>query len=575
MVNFKINNQEMTVPVGTTILKAAEDAGIPIPHLCFLKEINEIAACRMCIVEIEGTHRLAPACNTQVAEGMVIETNSPRVRQARKTNLRLILSQHNSNCTVCVRNGNCELQRLSSHLNVHYQPYTVKLERSYVDMESPIVREASKCIKCMRCVQVCDKVQGMHIWDVIGTGSRSTVGVATKRALKNTDCTFCGQCVTHCPTGALTVRDDTNRVLHAVANPKVKTIIQIAPAVRVAWAEFFKLTPSESTTGLMIAALKRIGFDYVFDTNFAADLTIMEEGSEFVERFTNPDKYSLPMLTSCCPGWVSFVKTQFPAYVDNLSTAKSPQQMFGAVAKSYFAQKIGVDPKDVFVVSIMPCSAKKSECEDPTMNDGCGDPDVDAVLTTREMCRLFRSDYITPSELEECEFDSPLGSGTGAAVIFGATGGVMDAALRSAYYLITGENPSADAFTEIRGNKPWKEATFTIPKAGDVSVAVASSLSSARQLMLAIQNGQVNYDFVEVMACPGGCSGGGGQPIKEGVELAASRGNLLWELDAKSTIRFSHENTDVQELYSSYLGKPLEEKAHHLLHTVHTVPAKN
>lgn len=570
MVNFKINDRDLTAAEGVTILESAEQAGIPIPHLCFLKEINNIAACRMCVVEVVGKERLVPACNTEVTEGMVIYTNSDRVRRARRTNLRLILSQHNSNCAVCIRSGNCELQRLSRDLNIHYQPYELQLERSTVDLEAPVVREASKCIKCMRCVQICDKVQGMHIWDVAGTGSRTTVDVSYNRFLKNTDCTFCGQCVTHCPTGALTVRDDTNRVLQAVGDPDIVTVVQVAPAVRVAWAEAFDLPVEQATTGRMVAALKRIGFDYVFDTNFTADLTIMEEGSEFLERFTHKGKYRWPMFTSCCPGWVRFLKTQFPAYTQNLSTAKSPQQMFGAVAKSYFAEKIGVDPHKIYVVSIMPCSAKKTECELPTMNDACGDPDVNAVLTTREMCRMFCSDCIIPADLEEAEFDSPLGTGTGAAVIFGATGGVMDAALRSAYYLVTGTNPDADAFQKVRGDRPWKEAVFSIPGAGDVRVAVVSGLGNTRRLMEAIDGGEVVYDFVEVMACPGGCAGGGGQPIHEGVEMASHRGNQLWEMDANATVRFSHENPDVYELYRAYLKNPLGEKSHHLLHTDHT-----
>ena len=571
MVKFKMNDRELSVPKGTTILAAAEKAGIPIPHLCFLKEVNEIAACRMCVVEVEGINRLLPACNTEVIEGMVIQTNSPRVRQARKTNLRLILSQHNSNCTTCIRSDYCELQKLSHDLNIHYQPYDVQPERSRVDLSTPIVREASKCIKCMRCVQICDKVQGMHIWDVAGTGSRTTVDVSYNRYLKNTACTFCGQCVTHCPTGALTVRDDTNRVLRALADPNIITVVQVAPAVRVAWAEVLGGVNKnkQMPVGKMVSALKRMGFDYVFDTNFTADLTIMEEGSEFVQRFTHRGKYRWPMFTSCCPGWVRFLKTQYPAYTENLSTAKSPQQMFGAVAKSYFAEKIGADPRNIFVVSIMPCSAKKAECELPTMQDAYGNPDVDAVLTTREMVRLFRSDCIVPSDLEETEFDSPLGTGTGAAVIFGATGGVMDAALRSAYYLVTGKNPDPDAFSEVRGSKPWKEATFNIPGAGTVRVAVVSGLANTRKLMEAVDSGEVDYDFVEVMTCPGGCAGGGGQPIHEGVEMAAFRSSQLWKMDAKAPIRFSHENPDVQELYKTYLKKPLSEKAHHLLHTDH------
>ena len=569
MVNIEMNGRSLSVPEGSTILSAAQEAGIPIPHLCFLKEINEIAACRICVVELEGTQRLIPACNTQVEEGMVIRTNSPRVRSARRTNLRLILSEHNSTCTTCIRSGNCALQTLSHDLNIHYQPYRLQPERSRVDLDAPVVREASKCIKCMRCVQVCDKVQGMHIWDVAGTGSRTTVDVSFNRLLKNTDCTFCGQCVTHCPTGALTVRDDSNRVLRALADPEVTTVIQVAPAVRVAWAEAFDLSPKFATAGRMVAALRRMGFDYIFDTNFAADLTIMEEGSEFLERFTHRGKYRWPMFTSCCPGWVRFVKSQYPNYTECLSTAKSPQQMFGAVAKSYFAEKKGVDPHKLFVVSIMPCSAKKAECEIPTMKDACGDPDVDAVLTTREMVRLLRSDCIVPTDLPEEPFDSPLGSGTGAAVVFGASGGVMDAALRSAYYLATSKNPKPDAFAAVRGGNPWREASFAIPGAGTVRVAVVSSLSGARALMEALEAGAADYDFVEVMACPGGCAGGGGQPIHEGAEMAASRGDLLWELDAASKIRFSHENPDVKALYGEYLREPLGKRSHRLLHTDH------
>lgn len=569
MVNIQIDDRNLTVSSALTILEAAEQNDIPIPHLCFLKELNEIAACRMCMVEVEGAERLVPACNTKVFDGMVIRTNTNRVRQARKTNLRLILSQHDSNCTVCVRSGNCALQQLSHDLNIHFQPYEVQPERSRVDLGAPVVREASKCIKCMRCVQVCDKIQSMNIWDVAGTGSRTTVDVSYNRSLKYTDCTYCGQCVTHCPTGALTVRDDTNKALRALADPEITTVVQVAPAVRAAWAESFGLDAETGSVGRLVAALKRIGFDYVFDTNFAADLTIMEEGSEFVERFTHRGKYRWPMLTSCCPGWIRFIKSQYPDYTDCLSTAKSPQQMFGAVVKSYFAQKIGKDPHKICVVSVMPCSAKKAESELPVMRDACGDPDVDVVLTTREMNRLFRSDYIVPGDLEEMEFDSPLGTGTGAAVIFGTTGGVMDAALRSAYYLLTRRNPDADAFSEIRGNKPWKEAVFHIPGTGDVRVAAVSGLANARALMEAVDEGRANYDFVEVMACPGGCAGGGGQPIHDGQELASERGSLLWNMDQKANIRFSHENPDVQELYKDYLRMPLGERAHHLLHTDH------
>ena len=571
MVTIELDGRKLRVPEGTTILEAAQSANIPIPHLCYLKDINEIAACRMCMVEVEGTERLQPACNTRVTEGMVIRSNTPKVRQARRTNLRLILSQHNSNCTVCIRSGNCELQKLSHDLNIHYQPYPIQLERSPIRLDTPVVREASKCIKCMRCVQVCDKIQEMHVWDQIGTGSRATVSVSHSRYLKDTDCTFCGQCVTHCPTGALTVRDDTGRVLEALADPEITTVVQVAPAVRVAWAESWGLGAKYATAGRIVTALKRMGFDYVFDTNFTADLTIMEEGSEFVQRFTHRGKYRWPMFTSCCPGWVSFLKSQYPSYADCLSTAKSPQQMFGAVAKSYFAEKMGIDPHKLFVVSIMPCSAKKAESERPEMNDACGDPDVDVVLTTREMDRLFRSDCLVPQELEETPFDSPLGSSTGAAVIFGASGGVMDAALRSAYYLVTGENPDPDAFAEVRQGQPWREAKFDIPGAGTVRVAVVSGLANTRRLMEAIDSGDADFDFVEVMACPGGCAGGGGQPIREGREMAAYRGNLLWKIDAKAHVRFSHENPEILSLYREYFRTPLSERSHHLLHTEHKV----
>ena len=569
-MTLTINGQTVQVPAGTTILEAAEKAGIKIPTLCYLKDINKIAACRMCVVEVEGSDRLAAACDTPVEEGLVVHTNTPKVRKARRVNMELLLSQHASYCSTCIRSGNCPLQKLANDLNIHEMPYHVHVAKGYTDTSTPLVRQASKCIKCMRCVQICEKVQTMGIWDLAGTGSRTTVDVSGNRTLKTSDCTFCGQCVTHCPTGALTARDDTVKVLDALADPEITTVVQIAPAVRVAWAESFGMTGKKAATGKMVAALRRLGFDYVFDTNFSADLTIMEEGSEFLERFTHRDRYHWPMFTSCCPGWVRFIKSQFPHYVDCLSTAKSPQQMFGAVAKTYFAEKIGVDPHRMFVVSIMPCMAKKSECALPTMRDACGDPDVDAVLTTREMDRLFRSDNIQPGDLPEEAFDSPLGTGTGAAVIFGATGGVMDAALRSAYYLVTGENPDPDAFTAVRGNKPWKEAVFSIPGAGEIRVAVVSGLGNTRKLMKSLESGQSRYDFVEVMACPGGCAGGGGQPIHDGEELAGKRGDALWKLDQKAPIRFSHENPEIQTLYQEFLERPLGKKSHHLLHTDHT-----
>lgn len=569
MVTLTIDGRTVTVPEDTTILEAARSIHIDIPTLCYLKDINEIGACRICMVEVEGQPRLVPACDNVVDEGMAVHTNSPRVREARRVNLRLLLSQHDTKCTKCTRSGNCKLQQLTNDYNLLGEHYIDDLRNAPPDFSNPVVRIENRCVKCMRCIQICDKVQTMGIWDLMGTGSHTTVGVARTRTLGESDCTFCGQCITHCPVGGLQEHDDTGKVFDALADPQRITVVQMAPAVRAAWAEYFHLDPKYASAERMVTALKTMGFDYVFDTNFAADLTIMEEGSEFLERFTHRNKYHWPMFTSCCPGWVRFVKSQFPAYIGNLSTAKSPQQMFGAVVKSYFADQLNVDPKKLFVVSIMPCTAKKAEAALPTMKDAEGDRDVDVVLTTREIVRMFRGEQINPAVLPETPFDSPLGTGTGAAVVFGATGGVMDAALRSAYYMVTGKNPNPDAFHSVRGLDSWKEAVFTIPGAGDVRVAVVSSLGATRKLMNAIDAGEADYDFVEVMACPGGCAGGGGQPIHDGVEMAARRGGVLWRLDRTADIRFSHENADVQALYKEYLRQPLGHKAHMLLHTDH------
>ncbi len=569
MVTLTIDKRQVTVPEGTTILDAAKSVGIDIPTLCFLKDINEIGACRICMVEIEGEQVLIPSCNNVVREGMVVYTSSPKVREARRVNLRLLLSQHDTKCTKCTRNGNCKLQQLTTDYNLLGEHYVPTLNNVPEFFDAPVVRIENRCIKCLRCVQICEKVQSMNIWDVLGTASHVNVGVKLARNLAESNCTFCGQCITHCPVGALQERDDTGKVFDALADPKKTVVVQVAPAVRAAWGEYYGLDPEYATAERLVSGLKTMGFDYVFDTNFSADLTIMEEGSEFIERFTHKDQYAWPMFTSCCPGWVRFIKSQFPGYVKNLSTAKSPQGMFGAVAKSYFAEKIGVDPKDMVVVSIMPCTAKKAERAIPNLNDACGDPDVDIVLTTREIVRMFRGEQINPRLLEETPFDSPLGEGTGAAVIFGATGGVMDAALRSAYYLVTGQNPPADAFSAVRGMEGWKEAVFNVPGAGDVRVAVVSGLANTRKLMEAIDKGTVEYDFVEVMACPGGCAGGGGQPIHDGEEKAEYRGDALWKIDANKKVRFSHENSEVQKLYADYLEKPLSHRSHELLHTDH------
>ena len=571
MVKVTINGVAIEVQEGSTIMEAAKLAGSPVPSLCFWKGLNEIGACRVCVVEVEGVDRLVTACDEPVHDGMVVYTNSPRVRAARRTNLRLILSQHDCQCAFCTRSGNCSLQKLAMDANLLYIPYPINIRKEIWDRSTPLIRQESKCIKCMRCIQVCDKIQGLNIWDLAGTGSRVTVNVSHNRKILDADCAFCGQCITHCPTAALRERDDTEPVLDILADPSLITVVQVAPAVRVAWAEAVGLEPGPAATRKMVAALKRLGFRYVFDTNFTADLTIMEEGSEFVERFTHREEYPWPMFTSCCPGWVRFVKSNYPEFTANLSTAKSPQQMFGAVAKSCFAEKMGLDPHKVRVVSIMPCVAKKAEAALEPMRDACGDPDVDVVLTTRELLRMVRADKILIENLPEEEFDSPLGTGTGAAVVFGATGGVMDAALRSAYYLVTGRNPNADTFRAVRGmdRDGWKEASFNIPGAGVVRVAVVSSLGRTRKLLEAIRQGEVSYDFVEVMACPGGCAGGGGQPIVDGEELAEYRGDALWEMDAHEKVRFSHENEDVRALYREFLEKPCGERSHHLLHTDH------
>lgn len=571
MVKVTINGVAIEVQEGSTIMEAAKAAGSPVPSLCFWKGLNEIGACRVCVVEVEGVDRLVTACDEPVHDGMVVYTNSPRVRAARRTNLRLILSQHDCQCAFCTRSGNCSLQKLAMDANLLYIPYPINIRKEIWDRSTPLIRQESKCIKCMRCIQVCDKIQGLNIWDLAGTGSRVTVNVSHNRKILDADCAFCGQCITHCPTAALRERDDTEPVLDILADPSLTTVVQVAPAVRVAWAEAVGLEPGPAATRKMVAALKRLGFRYVFDTNFTADLTIMEEGSEFVERFTHREEYPWPMFTSCCPGWVRFVKSNYPEFTANLSTAKSPQQMFGAVAKSCFAGKMGLDPHKVRVVSIMPCVAKKAEAALEPMRDACGDPDVDVVLTTRELLRMVRADKILIENLPEEEFDSPLGTGTGAAVVFGATGGVMDAALRSAYYLVTGRNPNADTFRAVRGmdRDGWKEASFNIPGAGVVRVAVVSSLGRTRKLLEAIRQGEVSYDFVEVMACPGGCAGGGGQPIVDGEELAEYRGDALWEMDAHEKVRFSHENEDVRALYREFLEKPCGERSHHLLHTDH------
>ena len=573
MVNLTIDGKAISVEENTTIMEAAAANGIPIPKLCYLKGINEIAACRVCVVELEGKDRLITSCNNVAKDGMVIHTNSPKVRRHRRTMVEMILSQHDCECVTCPRSGNCSLQKVANDLNIFDNPYKSEIERQPWNKNFPLIRDSSKCIKCMRCVQVCDKIQGLSVWDVEGTGSRTTINVGGHRCIEEADCSLCGQCITHCPVGALRARDDTEKVWNAIANPDKIVIAQVAPAVRTAWSEGLNLDPEEATVGKILDALKRMGVDYAFDTAFSADLTIMEEATEFLKRFTSGELKDRPMFTSCCPGWVRFVKSQFPHMVKYLSTAKSPQQMFGAIMKTYFAEKIGVSPEQIYTVSVMPCVAKKDEREMELFYGEYAGHDVDAVITTRELIKMIRSAHISPDTLEDIKSDTPMREGSGAGVIFGATGGVMEAALRSAYYLLKSENPDVDAFRVVRSpgfqeNNGVVEADFTIDDI-TVKTAVVSGLANTRVLLKRIEREEVHYDFVEVMACPGGCVGGGGQPIHDGEERAYDRGKNLYMLDAGANVRFSHENRDIIRIYDEYLEKPNSHKAHMLLHTEH------
>lgn len=569
-VNIKINGIALSVPAGSTILEAAKLACIDIPTLCYLKEINEIGACRICVVAVKGARSLVTACVYPVNEGMEIWTNTPEVIDARKKTLKLILSTHDRKCLSCVRNGDCELQKLSNDFNVTDEFYFDGEKSSYeIDYSAThMYRDNNKCILCRRCVAVCEKTQGIGVIGANNRGFNTEICSAFDMGLGETSCVSCGQCIAVCPTGAIYEKDNTEEVFEAIADETKHVIVQTAPSVRAALGEEFGLPIGTNVEGKMVAALRRIGFAKVFDTDFAADLTIMEEANEFLERVKNGGK--LPMITSCSPGWVKFCEHYFPDMIENLSSCKSPQQMFGAIAKTYYSEKMGIDPKNIVMVSVMPCTAKKFEIgrED---QDAAGVPDVDIALTTRELARMIKRVGINFPHLPDEKFDDPLGRSSGAGTIFGATGGVMEAALRTAVEELTGKPLDNLDFTDVRGIEGIKEAEYDV--AGmKVRVAVASGLANARELLNKVRSGEKEYHFIEIMGCPGGCVNGGGQPqqpanVRNFQDLRTLRAKALYESDANNSVRKSHENEDIKKLYAEFLGKPGSHKAHEILHT--------
>lgn len=548
-----------------TILEAARSHGIKIPTLCHMEELVPSGACRICVVEVEGIRNLVPSCAYPVAEGMVVKTHSPRIRRARKTIIELLLANHPDECLYCLRNGDCELQKLAQEFGIRERRYSGHKRTYAIDSSSAAIeRDPNKCILCGRCVRVCDEIQGVGAIDFIGRGFDNMVLPPFNEDIADSDCVFCGQCVLACPTGALREKSALGNVWTAILDPHKKVIVQIAPAVRVSIAEELGMEPGTDITGKLIAGLRRLGFDRVFDTNFAADVTIMEEASELVERIKNGGP--LPLMTSCSPAWIKFIERNYPDMLENLSSCKSPQQMFGALAKTYYAQKQNWSAGDIFVVSIMPCTAKKFEATREEMGRD-GYHDVDAVLTTRELLRMFSTAGVEVLKLADGEFDHPLGESTGAAVIFGTTGGVSEAALRTASYLITGKEPEKLDFQVLRGYKGIKEAEVAI---GDLTLkcAVVHGLKNARTVLDGLRDGLLKYDFIEVMSCPGGCVGGGGQPAAKRENVRA-RAQALYMIDVVKSKRASHQNPEVKELYKSFLEKPLSEKAHQLLHTTY------
>lgn len=571
-INIKINGMAVSAPAGSTILEAARLAHIEIPTLCFLKGVNEIGACRVCVVEVKGARSLVASCVYPINEGMEVFTNTPKVLESRKKTVQLLLSDHRRECLACTRSGNCELQQLAKELGVKDEGYYdgAVSDSIYDDSAAHMIRDNSKCILCRRCSAVCEKVQGIGVIGANERGFKTYIGQAIDMDLADTSCVSCGQCIAVCPTGALTEKDYTDKVFEAIADPDKYVVVQTAPSVRAALGEEFGYPMGTNVEGKMAAALRRLGFDKVFDTDFAADLTIMEEATEFLDRVKNGGV--LPLITSCSPGWVKYCEHYFPDMTDNLSSCKSPQQMFGAVLKTYYAEKEGIDPAKIVSVSVMPCTAKKFEVG----RDGeaaSGYPDVDIAITTRELARMIRRVGLKFTELPDEKFDEPLGISTGAGVIFGATGGVMEAALRTAVETLTGEELKTLEFTDVRGVEGIKEAVYDV--AGmNIKVAVASGLGNAKKLLEKVKAGEADYQFIEIMGCPGGCVNGGGQPqvpgpVRNVTDIRALRAKALYSQDEAMTLRKSHDNPAVKKLYEEYLGAPGSHKAHEILHTTY------
>jgi iron-only hydrogenase group A len=564
MVTIEVNGRPVSAEKGEMLLTPLRRAGIKVPTLCHIDGLNASGACRMCVVEVEGQRGLVPSCAFPVADGMKVRTHSPRAVAARKTIVELLLANHPDDCLYCNRNGNCRLQYLAEELGVRQRRFAGDRTRHRIDASSPsIVRDPGKCILCGKCVRVCEEVQRVAAIDFIGRGSKTKIGTAFDEGLNVSSCINCGQCIAVCPTGALSEQSQIKEVLNALNDPNKTVVVQHAPAVSVTLGEEFGMAPGTDVIGVMTAALRRLGFDRVFDTGFTADLTIVEEGSELVHRLTHGGR--LPMLTSCSPGWIKFVETQYPDFIESLSTCKSPQQMMGAIVKTYFARREGLNPAEIYSVSVMPCTAKKFEAGRPEMGRE-GTADVDAVLTTRELASLIRMAGLNLRDLPPDAADTPFGERTTAGKLFGASGGVMEAAIRSAYYLVTGRELGELKVEAVRGFDGVKQARVQIGDL-DLGVAVASGLGNASRLLDQIRAGRSDLHFIEVMTCPGGCIGGGGQPIGANAEAVRARMQKLYSIDADEPVRASHHNKSVQRLYEEFLGTPLGEMSHHLLHT--------